>query len=241
VLNPNRGQIHVALCEGQGGATATTAEEWKQSWTAAQYAAEHGLLLVDVETYEVSLTAFESLKELHYSHALLCQPVYDLSSHRGVDRPFRIGSSPELHRFTFPNGKPVDQSLQLCCRHELHLVMPKDSSDGNFSRKGLVDGDEVLQFVRNLVPSSIRVEVPIRQVLPSSETDVGGQEMVVFLIIYCGERKQLTRSEADAYRDKLETEISKHMQLRDNRRGRLVSRPFPYPLLQELIDKHTGD
>lgn len=44
----------MALCQGQGGATASTAEEWKQSWTAALYAAEHGLLLLDVEPYEVS-------------------------------------------------------------------------------------------------------------------------------------------------------------------------------------------
>ena len=43
----------MALCEGQGGATAVTNEEWKQSWTAALFAAEKGLLLVDVKPFEV--------------------------------------------------------------------------------------------------------------------------------------------------------------------------------------------
>jgi len=53
VLNPDGGKIQVALCEGQGGATVATNEEWRQSWTAALFAAENGLLLVDVKPYEV--------------------------------------------------------------------------------------------------------------------------------------------------------------------------------------------
>lgn len=114
-----------------------------------------------------------------------------------------------------------------------------DERGGIFSREGLMEGDQVLEFVRKIVPNSIRVEVPIRQVLTSSETG-GGPEMIVLLIVYCGERKELTRAEADSYRDKVETEISQHLELRENRKGRLVSRPFPYPLLQELIDKHVG-
>ena len=103
-----------------------------------------------------------------------------------------------------------------------------------------MDGDIVLEFVRDLVPSSIRVEVPIRNVLSSSETG-GCPEMIVFLIVYCGEKRPLTRVLADSYRDKLEFEIAKYLRLRENRKGRLVSRPFPYPLLQQLIDKHTDE
>ena len=64
--------------------------------------------------------------------------------------------------------------------------------------------------------------------------------MIVFFIVYCGESQQLTRAMADSYRDRLEYELSKHLELRENRKGRMVSRPFPYPLLQELIDKYTG-
>lgn len=48
VLSPQNGEIHVALCQGQGGGTASTLKEWRQSWTASQFAAEHGLLLRSV-------------------------------------------------------------------------------------------------------------------------------------------------------------------------------------------------
>ena len=87
------------------------------------------------------------------------------------------------------------------------------------------------------MPDSIRVEVPIRRVL----SPPGGLEMIVFLICYCGEQLQLTRAEADSYRDTLEAKISQHVTLRENRKGRLVSRPFPYPLLQQLIAGHSGE
>ena len=165
---------------------------------------------------------------------LLNQPDYDLSSHRGVDRPFRVGSLPKLYKFAFPNEYKVDKSLQLCCRHELHLLLPED--DRAFSRAGLVHGDQVREFIEEVVPSSIRVEVPMRDVLSTPEGD-----MIVFLIVYCGERVQLTRVQADSYRDMLETEISKHLRLRENRKGRLVSRPFPYPLLRALTDEHNSN
>lgn len=103
--------------------------------------------------------------------------------------------------------------------------------------KGLVHGNQVLNFCKQLVPDSIRVEVPIRRV----HSPPGGPEMIVFLICYCGEQLQLTRAAADSYRDTLEAKISKHVTLRENRKGRLVSRPFPYPLLQQLIAGRSGD
>jgi len=53
VLSPD-GEIHVSLCEGQGGSPAKTMDEWRDSWNAALYAAECGLLLKNVLPYEVS-------------------------------------------------------------------------------------------------------------------------------------------------------------------------------------------
>lgn len=206
---------------------------WCRAWTLArQCGAIRG------ESLALFLSSYTCV-DFRYKElpTFLCiQPAYDLSSHRGVDRPFRIGS-PELYSFALPNGKPVDPSIQLCCRHELHLVMPDidHNSDGSFSREGIVNGNDVVEFARKIVPSGIRVEVPIRQVLSSSETN-GGPEMIVFLIVYCGESIELTRSMADVYREKLETEISTHLELRENRRGRLVSRPFSYSMLPELIE-----
>lgn len=156
-----------------------------------------------------------------------------------MDRPFRVGGSPEVYTFAFPNDEPVVESIQLCCRHELHVVVPDVGSEGIFTRDGLIKGDEVLDFVKQLVPAGIRTEIPIRQVLSPLKTR-GGPEMIIFFIVYCGESQQLTRAMADSYRDRLEYELSKHLELRENRKGRMVSRPFPYPLLQELLNKYIG-
>jgi hypothetical protein len=52
MLSP-RGEIHIALCDGQGGAGSKTIIDWRQSWMAAVFAAEHGLVLVNVFPYEV--------------------------------------------------------------------------------------------------------------------------------------------------------------------------------------------
>ena len=80
VLNPDKGQIQVAFCEGQGGATASTNKEWKQSWFAPLYAAEHGLLLVDVEPYVVGYIHFgHSSKTIylipHFSLRMISAPI----------------------------------------------------------------------------------------------------------------------------------------------------------------------
>jgi hypothetical protein len=81
------------------------------------------------------------------------------------------------------------------------------------------------------VPDSIHVEVPMRRVLPT-----GWSGNVCFpYLLYCGEQLQLTRAAAEAYQDTLEAHISKFVTLRENRKGRLVACPFPYPLLQQII------
>ena len=49
------GHVHVALMNHQGGAHSETIHEWKQSWMPARYAAEHDLLLIRVEPFEVSM------------------------------------------------------------------------------------------------------------------------------------------------------------------------------------------
>lgn len=52
------GEIHVALCDGQGGTNAYSLVEWRQSWMAAEYAAMSNLLLADVSSFEVSLEKY---------------------------------------------------------------------------------------------------------------------------------------------------------------------------------------
>jgi hypothetical protein len=180
----------------------------------------------------------------HYVFRFI-QPQYNLSSHRGVDRPFRIGGAPELYQFGFSNGETVPRELQICCRHELHLVLRDNAPlGGKFTRDGLMEGDDILEIARRIVPEGVRVDVPIRRLLSPGElghdTESTKEDVVlVFLIVYCGESVPLTRSSADSFRASLESEIEQFVPLRANRAGRLVSRPFPYSLLQQLIDEHV--
>ena len=60
--------------QGQGAAAATTLTGWKESWIIHSIAAEHRLLLQRLQRFEIG--------------------GYNLSSHRGVDRPFHVGDSP---------------------------------------------------------------------------------------------------------------------------------------------------
>lgn len=57
VLHPN-GEVHVVLCEGQGGATSRTIDEWRRSWMAPLYASQAGLLLHQLVPYQVSYNNF---------------------------------------------------------------------------------------------------------------------------------------------------------------------------------------
>ena len=222
VLSP-RGEIHIALCDGQGGSSSTSLQEWKGSWLASMFAAEHGLLLAHVSPYE---------------------PQYNLSSHRGVDRPFNLGKKPKMHVFAKPkSGIQVPTNIQLCCRHELHIVVPEEQDDGNpgiiCSMDQILAGDAIEMIIQGIVPDGVRVEVPARQVLELREAEGSLQKVAVFLIVYCSERYPVTRVQADGWRELAEVEVEKYVPLRENRRGRTVSHPFPYPSLHPEIKYHT--
>jgi hypothetical protein len=51
----NDGHVHLALLNHQGGAFSSTLREWKHSWMPARLAADHNLLLIRVEPFEVSV------------------------------------------------------------------------------------------------------------------------------------------------------------------------------------------
>lgn len=214
-----RGEIHVALCEGQGGGTATTKKEWRESWKAAEYGATHGLLLRSVTPY---------------------QPVYDLSSHRGMDRAFRVGKVPKLYVFNKPDSDAsvkTRRDLQMCCRHELHVNLPSEGlrPGSPYTIDDIVEGSAIKTIAERVVDRGIRVDVPMRRILKPEEAN-SDVPVAVFLMSYCGEGTTLTRDQADGYRSALEAEIQEnHLPLRSNRAGRLVSRPFPSPLLDNLI------
>lgn len=133
----------------------------------------------------------------------------------------------------------------MCCRHELHVVLPKKYDEdfygkglSRFSSTDISKGEAICSIIQSVVPTGIRVEVPERKML-MRETTGYDFDMIIFLVIYCGESKLLTRDEADGYRHNVECEVSKYIPLRENRLGRLVSRPFSYYLLQSIIDDHN--
>jgi hypothetical protein len=192
-------------------------------------AADRGLLLARVLPYEVG---------------------YRLSSYREADRPFKLGVDPTMHVFVRPNGiASAPRDIQLCCRHELHVVVPEESDDDDdaagaaevgveYSLERILEGDAVRSIIQDLcVPDGVRVEVPARQIVEvrGDSPEGGFYRVAVFLVAYCGERHPVTRESADRWREKAEEEVSRHVPLRENRRGRTVSRPFPYPALYPEI------
>ena len=134
----------------------------------------------------------------------------------------------------------------MCCRHELHIVLPKDltmhmstANTSPYTMRDIIEGNAIKEIIQTILPQGIMVDVPERIYLTKDDT---GYEfdMVTYLIVYCGESKVLRREEADGYRNATECEVEKYVPLRENRRGRLVSRPFPYYLLQSIIDEHIS-
>ncbi len=224
LINPS-GEIHMALVEGQGGSGAKTIAEYRDTWTPNMYAATHGLLLSEIQPFEAH---------------------YNLSSHRGVDRGFNIGNNPKMFIFRKPNGYSIPKRNQLCCRHELHILLPPghNESERISDRKGgstkshsihdILEGDSMQSIIQNIVPDGIRVEVPSREILDKSCTGYEA-DMAVFMIMYCGEAKALSRDEADCYRKMAEAEVEKHIMLRENRKGKMVSKPFPYYLFESIL------
>lgn len=215
----HHGEIHVALCGGQGGCSATTLQEWRGSWTASLYGAEHGLLLANAFPFDAQ---------------------YRLSSHRGVDRPFHLGKDPTMHVFIKPDGTiAASRDIQLCCRHELHVVIPDDRGESGICfLDQILTGNAIENIIQTIVPDGIRVEVPARKILDLHETHEGNR-IAVFLVVYCSERYPVTRSMAELWRANAELEVGKVLPLRQNRVGRTVSHPFPYPALHPEIKYHT--
>jgi hypothetical protein len=223
VINPTTGEIHVALIPGQGGTDARNLVEWRQSWMVAQYAADHGLLLRAVRDFQVE---------------------YDLSSHRGVDRAFPIGDAPQLYILAHPNGNPIDENMQMACRHELRIRLQESAIEAMacgggddrlvFTREELIDGDAILQLVEAAVAGTgIRASVPRRDIVTYSEDE---DSLLVLLLVYSGETQPLKRARADKIRASLEKAVTDQLGLEVVKKGKMVSKLFPLPMLDWLIE-----
>jgi hypothetical protein len=215
VLRAN-GEIHVPLCVGQGGQEATSVRQWRQSWMASLYAAEHGLILRNVEPFRVE---------------------YSLSSYRGVDRPFAVGTDPLNYVFTLPNSIPVAEHLQVSCRHELRIPLePESLQSCRYSLQELTETKVITKLAADLAPQGVRVSVPLWDIFTLDHSPV---PLLVFLLVYSGETMPLTRLVADEIRAKLETATFERLGLPVAKRNRMVSKPFPYPLLDVLIAEYV--
>lgn len=217
------GEVHVSLLKGQSGLDATDLTSWRQSWTVPMYANNHGFLLQRIEPFSIS---------------------YDLSSHRGVDRAFSASQEPRRYIFGLPNGKRnIDPSCQMACRHELRLRLDPDvlddSSSCPFSRESLIHGDMIPSLVKKVVPDGIHVEIPLRDVVNRRKSNI---PLLIFLVVYSGASIPLTRQSADEIRAKVEEIVGRETGLEIAKAGRMVSKPFPYSLLEGLLGEyHVSD
>jgi hypothetical protein len=145
-----------------------------------------------------------------------------------------------MHIFVKPDGVvEASREIQLCCRHELHIVIPDDNGESEVCFiDQVLTGDAIENIIQTVVPDGVRVEVPARTILDYHETHEGNR-IAVFLIVYCSERYPVTRSMADKWRANAELEVGKVIPLRQNRAGRTVSHPFPYPALHPEIKYRT--
>ena len=223
-LDGGGGEIHVTLCDKQGGADAASLLEWRSSWMAHAYAAEHGLVL---------------------RHLRQFTPQYDLSSHRGRDRPFAVGERPLTYVFGWPlrRSGPIaddisenDPRCQIAFRHELRLVMdPVRLLQCEYSPDELQHSDIVPELVKQVTPDGIGCEVPMRFLVLPKKTAF---PMLVFLVVYRSSlHGLLTRTMAELIRIQLEDGASKRFRLEIAKRDRMVSKAFPYPILDSLVER----
>ncbi|CAJ1969668.1 unnamed protein product [Cylindrotheca closterium] len=214
VVKPD-GEIRVALCDAQGGMPAASIEEWKRSWMAAMYAGSHGLLLKKLEPYA---------------------PDYELSSHRGVDRPFWLGDSPQQYTFSLPDGDVIDEELQISCRHELRISLDDKLEQCPVSYEEIVVGDAVEKLVQPFIPDGIDFQIAARELLTSdNKLKAGDPPLAVFLLNYSGASMPLSRQDADEIRKNIEATVANEWKLDIAKKGRMVSKPYPSVLLPSLI------
>jgi hypothetical protein len=238
-----KGEICIALCQGQGGFPSRSLTEWRQSWLVVAYAAEHGLLLHKLESYQLQYTP---------------------SSYRGVDRPWKKRGDNQLYTFRFPSNRynnytsffVVDESLQLSCRHELRVMLHPDKlRNCPVSRSDILNGDAVYELARkrHVMPEGIELQIAARYFFTPDDQENEDYHhhqqqqqqrhhyvpLAVFLMNYSGISQPITRQLADDIRAQLELAVQEIWHLDVAQAGRLVSRPYPRHLLPTLIKKYN--
>ena len=229
VLHPTTGQIHIALLDGQCGLfQSSSLQAWKRSWMVPAYANQHGLLLHNVQPFAVH---------------------YNLSSHRGVDRPFSPGQAPRKYVFgwslpsTSSKGFSIPTAYQMACRHELRLRldprrMARNDDACPYSIQELRDTNIIPEMVQACVPVGIHVELPLRDVVQRTTTSSSTCPLLIFLVVYAGAGQPMTRAVGNAIRQHVEAYVHNATGLEIAKAGRSVSRVFPYALLHTLLQEY---
>lgn len=111
-----------------------------------------------------------------------------------------------------------------------------------YTEEDLLENDLVLQLASKVAPEGVSVDVPARaKVVPVPQPGKASTQypLLVFLLVYGGERRPLTRLAADNIRAQLEETAMKDLLFPLAKRGRMVSKPFPHTVLNQLIKEHN--
>ena len=234
-LSSDDGEIHVALCMGQGGCTASSARDWRTSWKVSSLASEENLLLKQV--YALSSNIIN----------------YQTSSFRARDQQFHVGSVPKLYIFG-SKFTHIPRPLQICYRHQLRFILQCQPTKEKVDTMQC----ELEKIIRNIeaIPQGVRVEIhrlkyfEINDFKPHSKDKSNIPNMspiwvISYAIVYCGESQPITRKEADSYRMNLlqffDDYFSKNntdqfnLRRMPSRQDQIISKSFPYTLFNNYL------
>ena len=216
----DHGAVEVVLFEHQSGIEADSLEKYRSSWLAPQLAAEAGLLLKRKDSFELN---------------------YQRSSYRGVDKAF-FGKEPELSIYVKPTNQNVQVplELQLCCRHELHINLPKGNYEHESDVNQSIDRTTLHEAITSHLPPGIECDVLFSEILLPDKTGLQ-EDIAIYMIIYRGASIPITQASADIYRSNTEQIISKMYDLRKNKMGRTISRPIPYITWQKMVEERSKE
>lgn len=211
LLAPYPAAVSVALAEGQGGSSSPTRAAWRQSWQAGSLAAEAGLLLLETSPHT------------HLSS-------YNRSSHRGVDRGFRVGQG-EVHTFALPSPAcpAADESCRMCSFFELHVLHSPSA--------GALVAAAVAGAARR---AGLEGEVSLRERFGEGPPGGGGKEWAVYEAVAVGVRAPATREAAGEVRRGAQEEMAgAGLELRQGgrRSSEQVSNVIPLATYRRMQEK----
>lgn len=120
------------------------------------------------------------------------------------------------------------------------MLDPDSLQASPYTEEDLLNDDIVLELARKVASEGVSVELPAKaKIMPQPGKNTTTNGLLVFLLVYGGERRPLTRTEADHIRATLEDAAMAELQFPLAKRGRMVSKPFPFTVLDQLLNEHS--